>query len=116
MKTIIKYLPLISVMLFLPMYNVLANVGDAVVLTNPLGDGVTLQLFIGKIIKGILGITGSLALAMFVYGGFSWMTSAGNPAGVKKGKETMTYAAMGLAIIFSSYTLVKFVLKVVGAQ
>ena len=36
-----------------------------VCLTNPLGTGVTPQIFIGKIIKAILGIVGSLALVMF---------------------------------------------------
>jgi len=36
-----------------------------VCLDNPLGTGVTPQIFIGKIIKAILGIVGSLALVMF---------------------------------------------------
>ena len=36
-----------------------------VCLDNPLGTDVTPQIFIGKIIKAILGIVGSLALVMF---------------------------------------------------
>ena len=100
----------------------LAHAGDVsapagtVQLSNPLGDGVTIQAFIGKIITGILGIIGSIALALFVYGGFLIMTAAGNPAGVKKGREVMIYAAFGLLIIFSSYTLTKFVLTTVAGS
>ena len=65
---------------------------------------------IGQIINGILGIVGSLALVMFIYGGFVWMTAAGNNERVTKGKDILIWAALGLVIIFTSYALVKFVL------
>ena len=41
------------------------STGATVKLKNPLGENVTPQIFIGKIIKAILGIVGSLALVMF---------------------------------------------------
>jgi len=81
-------------------------------LQNPLANsGITgPQTFIGKIIGAALGIVGSLALLMFIYGGFTWMTSAGSPEKVTKGKGIMVWATIGLAVIFSSYALVKFVI------
>lgn len=83
-----------------------------VTLTNPLGDSnLTPQAFIGRIIAGALGIVGSLALAMFVYGGFTWMTSAGNQEKVKKGKDILIWAALGLVAIFMSYAFVRFVIE-----
>ena len=93
------------------------STNGTVQISNPLGDSTdSLQKFIGKLINGLLGIIGSLALVMFVYGGFSWMTSMGNPAAIKKGRDTMLWAAVGLAIIFSAYTLTSFVITSVGAQ
>ena len=86
----------------------------AVTLTNPLGEGVTPQIFIGKIIKAILGIVGSLALVMFIYGGFNWMTAAGNAEKVEKGKQILLWATIGLIVIFTSYALVKFVFTSLG--
>lgn len=79
-------------------------------LTNPLGvtDPSTL---IGKVIKAALGIVGSLALLMFVYGGFMWMLSAGNEKMIEKGKSTLMWAALGLVVIFMSYALVNFVIS-----
>jgi len=91
-----------------------------VVLTNPLDPkgekDLTPQTFIGQVINGVLGIVGSLALAMFIYGGVIWMTAAGNAEQVTKGKNVLIWATLGIVIIFSSYALVRFVLyDLVGA-
>lgn len=82
---------------------------DQVCLQNPLNVD-SPQKLIGVIIKGGLGVVGSIALALFIYGGFRWMLSAGNPEGVKAGKDIILYAILGLIIIFSAYALTTFVL------
>ena len=69
------------------------------------------NLIIGKTINAVLGIVGSLALVMFIYGGILWMTSAGNDQRVQKGKDTLLWAVIGLIVIFSSYAMVNFVLN-----
>lgn len=83
-------------------------------LSNPLGTN-SVPTLIGRIIDAILGIVGSLALVMFIYGGFTWMTASGNEQSVTKGKNILMWAAVGLAVIFLSYALVKFVIKAIGA-
>jgi hypothetical protein len=69
---------------------------------------------IGNIIKAILAVVGALALGMFVYGGFTWLTSGGNPDRIKKGRDILLWAFIGLTIVFASYTLVDFILKAFG--
>jgi len=71
----------------------------------------TPQIIIGKIIKAALGIVGSLALLMFIYGGLLWMTSAGNQEKVDQGRKIIVWATAGLAVIFLSYAIVNFVIK-----
>ena len=83
---------------------------DPVSLTNPLGTDITPQALIGRIINAVLGIVGSIALAMFIYGGFTWMTAAGGAEKVQKGKDILIWAAIGLVVIFASYALVNFVI------
>ena len=83
---------------------------ETVSLTNPIGE-TDISVLIGRVIKAILGIVGSLALVMFIYGGVTWMTSAGNAEKVQKGKDTLVWAAIGLVIIFASYALVRFVIQ-----
>ena len=82
---------------------------DEVCLENPLSTD-SPEILIGRIIRAILGITGSLALVTFTYGGFVWMASAGNEKQVRKGKNILVWATLGLAVIFSSYALVRFIL------
>lgn len=84
-------------------------------LTNPLGEGTTLQLLIGRVISAVLGVVGSIALLMFIYGGFLWLTSAGAEQKITQGKQIITWATIGLAVIFLSYTLVNFVISGLGA-
>lgn len=89
-------------------------------LTNPLGDGpekTSIPILLGKIISSVLGIIGSLALVMFIYGGATWMMSTGNQEQVTKGKNILIWATVGIVIIFTAYALVKFVLDTVtGAR
>jgi len=83
-------------------------------LENPLGEGVTdPREIIGNIIKAMLGITGSLALAVFIFGGFTWVISAGNEEKIEKGKKMVMWAAFGLAVIFFSYAIVNFIVGAV---
>ena len=85
-----------------------------VCLDNPLGENVTPEIFIGKIILAVLGIVGSLALVMFIYGGLTWMTASGNSEKVEKGKNIIIWAVIGLAVIFMSYAMVRFVFTSLG--
>ncbi len=89
------------------------NSAQSVSLTNPITSD-DIPSLIGNVIKAILSIVGSLALVMFIYGGFTWMLAGGNSEKVKKGKDILTWAAIGLVVIFSSYALVKFVIEQVG--
>ena len=85
-------------------------------LTNPLTGVDNPQQLIGKVIVAALGIVGSIALLMFIYGGFVWMMAAGNQEMVTRGRNILMWAAIGLIIIFSSYALVKFVFQGIGAM
>lgn len=87
-----------------------------VVLPNPLIDkqtkaNLTVQQIIGSAIKVFLGIVGSVALVMFFYGGYLWLISGGSSDRIKKGKETLVWATIGLIVIFSSGILVKTVIN-----
>lgn len=84
--------------------------GDGTTLPNPIGESDPRKI-IGNIIKVILGIVGSITLAIFIYGGLLWMTSSGNTERIKKGRDTLVWATIGLMVIFGSYTVVNFVIQ-----
>jgi uncharacterized membrane protein required for colicin V production len=96
-----------------PSYTEPGSGGSAVELNDPLGVGATqgaVQGLIGKIINAVLGLVGSVALAMFIYGGVLWMTAAGSNERVQKGKDVILWATIGLVVIFSAYAIIRFVL------
>lgn len=71
---------------------------------------ITPSHIIGVVIQSFLGLVGGVSLVMMVWGGFQWLTSAGNPEKVKKGTQTMIWSVIGLIIALASYLLVKTVL------
>lgn len=83
---------------------------------HPLGTGFTLELIIGRFVSVILGLMGTLSLAVFVYGGIVWMTAQGNEEKIKKAKNTIVYAALGIIVAFTSYTILTFIMKEVLAK
>jgi hypothetical protein len=94
--------------------------GTNVTLENPLtfcGKGTSalsgqqcVQLIIGNVIKAALGIVGSIALLMIMWGGFRWLTAMGNSEKVEKGKEILIWSVIGLIVIFGAYAITSYVI------
>jgi len=89
---------------------VLVNPALAQELTDPLGN-VSIPVLIGRVIRVALGISGSVALLMFIYGGFIWLTSGGKSEAIEKGKKTLIWAVIGLVVIFTAYLAVDQVIR-----
>lgn len=83
-----------------------------VVLTNPLGT-TDVRLIAANLIQGALGLSGTIALIMFIYGGIVWMTSAGNTEAITKGKKTLVWAILGIIIIMSAFVIVRTVFEAI---
>jgi hypothetical protein len=64
---------------------------------------------IAALIGTFLGFLGIIFLVLTLYGGFIWMTSAGNEAKVYKAKKILESAVIGLIIIMASYSITVFV-------
>lgn len=71
-----------------------------------------LNVMIGGALNYIVGIVGSMALLMFIYGGFLWMTASGSSEKIQAGKNVLVWATIGIFVIFASYGLVKAVLEI----
>ncbi len=80
-------------------------------LSNPLGTTDLNEVF-ARLIKAVLGVSGGLALLMFIWGGFLFLTAGGNDGRIKKGKETLTWAIIGIVVILAAYILVSALINV----
>jgi cbb3-type cytochrome oxidase subunit 3 len=70
------------------------------------------QDLIGIIIRGLMGVIGTVALVMMLYGGITWMTARGNSESIQKARDTILWAGLGIILIFASYALVNFLFDV----
>lgn len=61
------------------------------------------------VINWALYLAAIIAVIFIIIGGFLYITSAGNDAQAKKGRETLTNALIGLTIIILSYLIVQIV-------
>jgi TRAP-type C4-dicarboxylate transport system permease small subunit len=75
------------------------------------GDVAQVENFIRSIIKVIAGLAGLIATAFFVIGGFTYITSSGNPENLGRAKRTLLHSAVGLAIVIGAFVISNIVTK-----
>ncbi|HCA66930.1 MAG: hypothetical protein A3H61_01355 [Candidatus Jacksonbacteria bacterium RIFCSPLOWO2_02_FULL_44_20] len=67
---------------------------------------------IRRILNVILGFLGIITVVMVIYGGFMWLTAAGNDDNVAKGRHTLLWAALGAILIGIAWTVSSYILSV----
>ena len=85
-------------------------VGEEGGLSETLGDTADPRVVASRIINIALGFLGIIAVVLVLYGGFMWMTAAGNEERVTKEKQILTAALIGLVIIIMAWGLTQFVM------
>lgn len=63
------------------------------------------------ILNPLIFLIAGLGLLIFLYGVFEFIKSADNPEERKKGQEHMLWGIIGLAIMFSAYGIIYFILN-----
>ena len=64
-----------------------------------------------NIVQLVLGLMTLIAVVLIIYGGFVWLTSAGNEDNIDKAKKIISAAAIGLVIILLAWAIVIFVAR-----
>lgn len=74
------------------------------------GGETSLRQLILTIVNYALTFLGILAVIMVIYGGFTYVASAGNDEAVGNAKKIIMYALIGIIIILLSFVIVNAVL------
>ena len=61
------------------------------------------------LISLLMTFLGLIAIVIMLYGGFVWMTAAGNEERVSKAKKIIASGVIGLIVILSSFLIISFV-------
>lgn len=63
------------------------------------------QTFIQNIIQVLVTLSGLVAAGFFVWGGFRYITSSGNPEALDSAKKTISFSAIGLVIVLGAFVI-----------
>lgn len=84
---------------------------------KPGTDVATLKCIVplfANVISWLFALSGVVALFLIIYSGIKFVTSGGDPKQVEGARKTLTYAVIGLLVIFFSYLILNLVSQVTG--
>ena len=94
-----------------------ANNKTTCTLKKPDANGVPLQQYVWMIVLNILVdlffLVGFAALGFMIYGGFLYMSSAGDPSRAASGKNTLLHATIGLVIAVLANVITNTLINVI---
>ena len=73
------------------------------------GDKNPQQIAAG-VINVLMGFLGLVAVVIILFGGFKWMTAAGNEDKIEEAKKLLVAGVVGLVIILSAWAIATFVI------
>ena len=78
------------------------------------GSQQTAENVVTNVLKAIIAILGIVAVIFIVIGGVGYMTSSGDAGKVKKAKDTILYAVIGLVICALAFAIVNFAASIIN--
>lgn len=71
-----------------------------------------------SLMSGILNTVyfwlGVVAVGFIIYGGFLYILSSGDPGKIRKAKDTLLYAIIGVVVVLIAFVITQFVINGVG--
>ncbi len=67
--------------------------------------------FLEEVVWRVLGVIAVFAL---IYGGYLYLTAAGNPEQVEKAKKTLIYAIIGIVVVLLLWAILSFLKDKLG--
>jgi heme/copper-type cytochrome/quinol oxidase subunit 2 len=64
------------------------------------------------VIRYLMTFLGIIAVAIILWGGFQWLTAAGNQDRIESAKKTIIAGIIGLIIILAAFAIVTFVVNI----
>ncbi|MFA6215832.1 MAG: hypothetical protein WC768_04665 [Patescibacteria group bacterium] len=115
LKKQIISLAILTVLFLLPIYHCQATTitdkmkGAISSVDLPSGGEDAALRIVGKTISAFLGLFGIIFMILVIYGGYKWMMASGREEEVKKAKDIIKQAVIGLIVVMMAYAISFFV-------
>ena len=83
-------------------YGASSNTTLSITLNNPLGDTADIPSFIQKDLEGLVLLLTPVIVVMFLWTGFLFIKSEGNPEQLKTAKAALMYTIIGAALVLGA--------------
>lgn len=77
-------------------------------------DWAGLSTIINRGLQFVFAVAGIALLGLFIYGGFTWLTSAGDANKIKSAQSVLINSGIGIAIVVCSALIVRMFSKLLG--
>lgn len=67
---------------------------------------------LGNIFGGVLMVAGALCVLFIIIGAINYIISLGDASKIKKAKDTILYAGVGLVVVGLSFVIIQFVVGI----
>jgi hypothetical protein len=72
-----------------------------------------IRVIVSRIINAFFGLLGLVAVTLFMYAGYIYMTARGDAAQLDRAKQIMVSAVVGLIILLSAYAIAQFIIRAI---
>lgn len=118
-KKIIVFLFLLAFLIF-PSLSLAADLTPVAGLDSAAPDALkksgTIEVVVGQMISALLSMLAVIFIILIIYAGFLWMTASGEESKIKKAKDIIIAATIGLVIVLASYSITIFVMSAMGIK
>ena len=88
-----------------------AAVGELKNQAQTVGGDRSLPTIVGGVLSAVFVVLGILAVIFIIIGGINYTVSQGDPGKVKKAKNTILYAIVGLIIALMAFAITNFAMN-----
>ncbi len=94
------------------------NLGDKLIFQGSGADSTysSASDLINAILPNVYVAAGLVLFFMFILGGFNVISGASDAHKMEEGKKTITFAIMGLLVVFGSYWIIQIIQIVTGLE
>jgi len=106
---------IITILAFILFWGLPATSLAVLQLNYPVVGGITIDLdmnlndLVAWFYYFLIAIAGLCAFFMIVWGGVTWLTSAGNPSKISEAKDRLSSAFLGLVLVLASWLILQVI-------
>jgi hypothetical protein len=91
------------------------TVNGQATIENPIGNGTTITILIGKLLKIVAELGAVVCIFFIIYSGFLFIKAQGDPGELTKAKNTFLWSVVGAAVLLGASVIADIIIGTVDS-